>query len=137
MRCFAFSKKLSQIFDPTQEVSSTTLTKKMIEEFGDIEIVKRSTRAFLKTLSNFNLLIPISTTKFRQVSRLSLSNEQIRDILLLYAAVNKTKQIDILHLDKTIFSFYQKPNLHQVASEFNFKNWDYIRGVNREVLVIK
>lgn len=131
------TKKFSQIFDPTQEISSTALTKKMVEKFGDLEIVKRSTRAFLKTLTDFKLLIPIGTTKYRQVSRALLSHEQVRDILLLFASVNKTKQIDLRHLDTTIFSFYQKPDLHQAASEFNTKNWDYIRGVNREMLMIK
>ena len=110
------TKKLSQLFGPKQEISSTALTKKMVEEFGDIEIVKRSTRAFLKTLTDFKLLIPVGTTKFRQVSRASLSHEQIRDTLLLFASVNKTKQIDLQHLDTTIFSFYQKPDLQQVAA---------------------
>lgn len=131
------TKKLSQIFDPTQEISSTAITKKMVEEYGDSEIVKRSTRAFLKTLSDFKLLVPLSTTKFRQISRISLSHNQVRDILLLFATVNKTKQIDLRHFDKTVFSFYQKPDLHQVSSEFNSKNWDYIRGMNREILMIK
>ena len=131
------TKKLSQIFDPTQDISSTALTKKMVEEFGDIEIVKRSTRAFLKTLSDFKLLIQIGTTKFRQVSWALLTHEQVRDILLLFASVNKTKHIDLRHLDTTIFSFYQKPDLQQVANEFNSKDWDYIRGVNREILMIK
>jgi hypothetical protein len=83
------------------------------------------------------LIIPISTTKFRQVSRALLVHEQVRDILLLLAAVNKTKQIDLKHQDMSIFSFYQKPNLHEVANEFNSKDWDYIRGVNREVLMVK
>jgi len=131
------TKKLSQIFDPTQDISSTAITKKMVDEFGDIEIVKRSTRAFLKTLSDFKLLIPIGTSKFRQVSRALLSHEQIKDILLLFALVNKTKQIDLRHLDTAIFSYYQKPDLQQVASKFNSSEWDFIRGVNREVLMIK
>jgi hypothetical protein len=131
------TKKLNQIFDSTQEIASTALTKKMVEEFGDLEIVKRSTRAFLKTLTYFKLLFPINITRFKQVPKTSLSNEQIRDILLLLAIVNKTKQIDLKHLDTTIFSFYQKPDLHKIASEFNSKNWDYIRGVNRELLMIK
>ena len=130
------TKKLSQIFDPTQEVASTALTKKMVEEFGDIEIVKRSTRAFLKTLSDFNLLVPVGTSKFRQVSRTSLSNEQVRDILLLFASVNKARQIDLKHLDMSIFAFYQKPDLQQVANEFQTKNWDYVRGINRELITI-
>lgn len=131
------TKKLSQIFDPTQEISSTVLTKKMIDEFGDIEIVKRSTRAFLKTLSDFKLLIPAGTSQFRQASRAFLSNEQVRDILLLYASVNKTKHIDLRHIDKSIFAFYQQPDIHEVANEFNSKAWDYIRTVNRNLLMLR
>ncbi len=131
------TKKLSQIFDPTQEISTNVLTTKMVDEFGDHEIVKRSTRAFLRTLSDFKLLTPVNTTKFRQASRTTLSDEQVKDILLLYSVVFKTRQIDFRNFNSTVFSFYQKPNLHQVASEYNSQHWDYIRGVNREILMLK
>jgi len=131
------TKKLSQIFDPTQEISATVLTKKMVDEYGDLEIVKRSTRAFLRTLTDFKLLVPVNTANFRQVSRIFLEPEQVKDIILLYATVNKTKQIGIHSIDSTLFAFYQKPDIHAVASEYHTKDWDYIRGVNREILTIK
>jgi hypothetical protein len=131
------TRRLSQIFDPTQDISASVLTKKMVDEYGDLEIVKRSTRAFLRTLTEFKLLIPIDTTKFRQVSRIALLPEQVKDIILLYAKVNKTKQIYLNSFDSTYFAFYLKPDLHAVASEYHTTYWDYIRSVNREILAIK
>jgi hypothetical protein len=35
-----------------------------------------------------------------------LTDEQVSDILKLYAAVKHTKQIDIQNIDKSILSFY-------------------------------
>lgn len=131
------TKKLNQIFDPTQDITTTVLIKKMVEEYGDLEIVKRSTRAFLRTLTDFKLLVQVDTTKFRQVSRAFLEPEQVKDIILLYATVNKTKQIGIHSIDPSLFTYYQKPDIHTVASEYHTKHWDYIRGVNRELLTIK
>lgn len=131
------TKKLSQIFDPTQEISVNVLMSKMVDEFGDHEIVRRSTRAFLRTLSDFKLLIPVNLATYRQVSRAELSHEQVKDILLLYSTVFKTRQINIRHFDPILFAFYQKPDLHQVAGEYNSQCWDYIRGMNREILMVK
>jgi hypothetical protein len=131
------TKKLSQIFDPTQDITTTVLIKKMVEEYGDLEIVKRSTRAFLRTLADFKLLVPIDIAKFRQVSRTFLKPEQVKDIILLYAIVHKTKQIGVHSLDSSLFAFYQKPDIQAVASEYHTQCWDYIRSVNREILTIK
>lgn len=131
------TKKLSQIFDPTQEISATVLTKKMVDEYGDHEIIKRSTRAFLRTLTDFKLLVPIDKTKFRQVTRAFLEPEQVKDIILLYSSVTKTKQIGVHSIDPSLFAFYHKPDLHAIASEYHTQCWDYIRSVNREILTIK
>ena len=131
------TKKLSQIFDPTQEISTSVLTKKVVDEYCDLEIVKRSTRAFLRTLTDFKLLVPIDKTKFRQVSHGILQPDQVRDIILLYAQINHTKQIDIHSFNSVYFAFYQKPNLHSVANEYHTQYWDYIRTINREIITIK
>ena len=41
-----FTQMFYKIFDPSQEISSNALTKKMTEVYGDSEIIKRSTRSF-------------------------------------------------------------------------------------------
>ena len=79
-----FSTLYSKIFDDSQEISSTALTKRMVESFGDSEIIKRSTRAFLKTLHSFGIIEPLNSTTFAQLPKLELSIEQVKDILFLY-----------------------------------------------------
>jgi len=132
----SFTKTYFQIFDASQEISSTALTKKMTESFGDSEIVKRSTRAFLKTLSDFQIIEPITKTSYEQLNKATISKEQVADILKLYAVVNHTKQINIGEFDKTILAYYDAPTLSEVAHSFHAKDWEYIKGHNRELLMM-
>lgn len=134
--CF-FTKTFYKIFDPSQEISSTALTKKMTENYGDTEIVKRSTRAFLKTLSDFKVIEPSGPTSYHQLPKAELSAEQVSDILKLYAIVHHTKQVDIQHIDKSIFAYYAVPDLNQVANEYHTHEWEYIKGVDRGFLMMK
>jgi len=132
-----FTQKFYQIFDPSQEVSSPALTAKMVECYGDTEIIKRSTRSFLRTLCDFKILVPINSTKYHQLPKTALSTKQVRDILKLYALTNHTKQIDIQNLDKSIFAFYKTPDLNVVAKENNTLDWEYISAVDRRLLILK
>jgi len=131
-----FTQIYFKIFDSSQEISSTALTKKMTETYGDAEIIKRSTRSFLKTLSDFDIIESKSTTTYEQNRKISLSEEQVADILKLYAIVNNTKQINIGVMDKTIFAFYQIPDLSNIANNYHTSKWEYIKGINREILMI-
>ena len=132
-----FTQKFYQIFDPSQEVSSKAITAKMVESYGDIEIIKRSTRSFLKTLCDFKILETINSTKYYQLPKTALSTDQVRDILKLYAITNHTKQIDIQNLDKSMFAFYQTTDFNNVAKENNTSEWEYISGVDRKLLILK
>lgn len=132
-----FTQMFYKIFDASQEVSSVVLTKKMTETYGDTEIVKRSTRAFLKTLSDFGILEAKSKNIYEQINKSNLSSEQIADILELYAVVNNTKQINIKNLDKTIFAYYNISDLSEVANNYHTNKWEYIRGVERELLLMR
>ena len=131
-----FTQTYFKIFDSSQEISSTVLTKKMTETYGDSEIVKRSTRSFLKTLSDFGIIIPKSKNVFEQISKVSLLEEQVADILKLYAIVTHTKQLNIGAMDKTIFAYYQIPNLSSIANQYHSSKWEYIKGIDRELLMM-
>jgi hypothetical protein len=131
-----FTQTYFKIFDSSQEISSTALTKKMTETYGDAEIIKRSTRSFLKTLSDFDIIEPKSTITYEQIRKLSLSEEQVADILKLYAIVNHTKQLNIGAMDKTIFAYYQIPNLSTIANNYHTSKWEYIKGIDRELLMM-
>lgn len=132
-----FTKKFYQIFDSSQQVSSKAITAKMIEQYGDTEIIKRSTRSFLKTLDDFGIIEAVNAANFNQYPKLELSSEQVKEILILYAVSKHTKQIDVFNLDKTIFAYYQQPDLDKVANLFHTTDWEYIKGVNRGLLMMK
>ena len=132
-----FTQMFYRIFDATQTVSSVALTKKMTETYGDTEIVKRSTRAFLKTLSDFGILEAKSLNNYEQINKINLSSEQIADILELYAVVNHTKQINLKNFDNTIFSYYNISDLTVIANKYHTDKWEYIRGIDRELLMMK
>jgi len=129
--------KIQQLFDPAQEISSVIVSKKMVEEFGDREIVRRSARAFLATLSFFGILQPLSATRYQQNPKKPLHAEQVKYILKLYAAAQHSAQIDILNFDSAVFAYYQAPDLHQVALTYHNQEWEYIRGINRELLMMR
>lgn len=131
-----FTQTYFKIFDVSQVVSSTALTRKMTDSYGDAEIIKRSTRAFFKTLLDFGIIQSKSTTTFEQIRRSELSEEQVADILKLYALYNHTKQLNLKGLDKSIFSFYQIPDLSNVANNFHTIHWEYIKGIDRELLMM-
>src|SRR5690554_1560076 len=131
-----FSNLYSKIFDDSQEISTKAITAKMVESFGDAEIIKRSTRAFLKTLHSFGIIEPLSSTTYAQLPKLELSTNQVKDILLLYAVSNHTKQIDLKHLDKSLFAYYKTPSLSEVANTYHTQQWEYIRGSDRELLML-
>ncbi len=131
------TQKILQLFDPSQELNSAIISKKMVDKFGDTEIIKRSARSFLKTLSSFGILEPLSTTRYCQIPKTALNPDQVKFILKLYANSQHTRQIDIKNLDKLIFAYYQLPVLNKVALAFHNQEWEYIKGVNRELLLLK
>jgi len=131
------TQKIQQLFDPYQEINSSVISKKMTGQFGDTEIVKRSTRSFFKTLSSFGILEPISTTRYHQIPKTALNEEQVKFILKLYADTYHTRQIDIKNFDNLIFAYHQQPVLSKVALAFHNQEWEYIRGMNRELLLLK
>ena len=131
------TKTITHVFDPTQELISTVVTSRMIEKYGDTEIVKRSTRSFLKTLSDFKILHPLNKTTFIRNRKQLLSDEQVKDILKLYAISNETKQIDLDSFDMSILLFYNYPFIDEVGKTFHKSEWEFIRSNNRRILLIK
>jgi hypothetical protein len=132
-----FTQMFYKIFDASQEISSVALTKKMKETYGDTEIVKRSTRAFLKSLTYFGILEVKTKTTFEQINKSDLSIEQVADIFRLFAVVNHTKQINLKDFDKTVFAYYNIPEFTEVANKYHTEKWEYIRGVDRELLMME
>jgi hypothetical protein len=132
-----FTKVFFQIFDPSQAISTKAITTKMVEKFGDLEIVKRSTRAFIKTLTDFNLIKKETQDKFHQLPKQLISDEQIKDIINLFSVCLHTKQINLRTLDIPIFAWYKLDNLTKTAQKYHPKHWEYVVGSDRELLNFK
>lgn len=134
-----FVKYLTNIFDANKDFSTNILAKQFIKEFGDRDIAKRSLRSFLKTLVNFNIISVTDISNVYQFHpKLEISDEQFADIIALYgSSYIKSKHINLDILEKELFHFYNFPNLFDIAIAFNNKRWEFIRGSNRNLLLLK
>ncbi len=132
------TKKIELSFDHTNQLSSAILSQKMIQEFGDREVVRHSVNDFLKTLVHFKIFEKIKLREFRFVKKFNLSNEQVKDFLLLYArAFLKSNFVDLSKIDLTILYFYEDIDLKNVARKYHVNTWEYIRDVNRDIVMLK
>lgn len=129
-----FTKVFFQIFDPSQTISTKAITAKMVEKFGDLEIVRRTTRSFIKSLTDFGLIEKVSQESFHQLPKGNLSDEQVKDILTLYSICRHTKQINLKSLDIPLFTWYKVPDMRKTAQKYHPKYWEYVVGGDREML---
>jgi hypothetical protein len=132
-----FTKVFFQIFDPSQTISTKALTAKMVAKFGDTDIVKRSTRAFLKTLSDFNLIEKVTQDSFHQLPKEELSDDHVKNIIRLYTICNHTKQINLKYLDIPLFAWYREPDLNRIAQKYHPAEWEYIVGNDRRLTLYR
>lgn len=131
-------KKIDICVDSSKSLSVALLSKKLVQEYGDRDVVKRSLRSFLATLDHFGFLSQIDKKNYNVSDKASLSNEQVRDFLILYAKVFlRSKVIDIKNIDPVFFFFFQPVDLKIVAKEYNSIYWEYIRGANRNQLILR
>jgi len=122
----------------TNQLSSAIITQKMIQEYGDREVVRHSVNDFLSTLVHFKILERIKPREFRFKKKLSLNNEQAKDFLLLFAqSYLKSGVVDLSKIDTTLLYFFEKVDFKIVAQEYHGKYWEYIRDVNRNLLLIR
>lgn len=131
-------KKMNLLFDSSQRITTPVLTKKMIQEYGDRDVVARSVRAFIKTLSYFDILDLIDNKTIRIVKKPTLNEEQVKDVLKLYGRnFIKSKVVDLNLIDNKIFLFNKIPSLNDVAMKYNGKEWEYIKDAHRAILMMK
>ena len=130
--------KINISYNSENFISSQIISDKLINEQGDRDIVKRSVRVFFKTLCNFGVLRQEERNKYKFVKKFTLSDEQVKDFLILYAKFFvKSNFIDINLIDKTLLFFINEIDLHSVAKKYNEVFWEYIRDGNRNILLLK
>ncbi|MBF0399032.1 MAG: hypothetical protein HQK78_19815 [Desulfobacterales bacterium] len=131
-------KKIAVNMDSSNKLSCFLLSKLMVKEYGDRDVVKRSIRAFLSTLVNFGILSQIDKNNYILCEKLKMSDENIKDFIILYSKVFlKSKVVDINNIEPEFFFFFQSIDLQNIAYKYNGIDWEYIRDVNRNLIMIK
>lgn len=131
-------RKMALSTDNSNQVSVLLLSKLMVKEFGDRDIVKRSLRAFLTTLVYFKILRQTDINNFILNTKKALSNEQVRKFIIIYSKYYICSKIINLKEIEPEFFFYFKPvDLTAVGNEYNGRDWEFIREIERNLLILK
>ncbi|MDM8535418.1 hypothetical protein QUF70_01555 [Desulfobacterales bacterium HSG17] len=131
-------RKTAVSIDNSNQVSVPLLSKLMVKEFGDRDIVKRSLRAFLTTLVHFKILRQTDINNYILNKKKALSNEQVRKFIILYSKYYIcSKIINIKEIEPEFFFFFKPVDLTAVGNEFNSRDWEFIREIDRNMLILK
>jgi hypothetical protein len=132
------TRKIELCVDNTNHISVALLSKKMVQEHGDRDVVKRSLRSFLSTLVNFGILSQIDKNNYKLLDKTSLCKRQIKNFLLLYAKTFlKSQVVDLEGIESGFLFYFNTFDLVSVANEYNGVYWEYIRDINRNQLIIR
>jgi len=137
--CRYIVPKINLLKSRNGEISNQLLTKRMVQEYGDRDIVKRSVRSFLSTLCHFNILRESKSKQFIENDKLRINDEQWRNIIRLYSICYlKSKYVDLNVLNYELFFFINMENgFKNVFRTYHGNDWEFIRDVSRNVLIIK
>jgi len=131
------TQKINLSLEDYDIFSSKLILKKMVQEFGDRDVVKRSVHSFLRTLEYFGLIKKYNFQAFAFLPKIKLTDEQLRDFILLYAQYFlRSNLVDLAHIDPTLLYFFRNFELKQVARKFHQKDWEYVRDAGRDVLMV-
>lgn len=131
-------RKMALSIDSSHQVSVSLLSKLAIKKFGDRDVVKRSVRSFLTTLVHFKILRQAETNNFILNKKKSLSNEDLRKFIILYSKYYIcSKMLNIKEIEPVFFYLFQPADLNAAAKEFNGIDWEYIRELERSILILK
>ena len=132
------TQKITKGVDHSGHISTPLLSKKLVQEYGDRDVVKRSLRSFMATLVHFGVLSQEDKNNYIVLPKETISAEQVRDLFLLYgSSFLESEIIDLQNIPKEFFYFFESVDMTSVAQEFNGEYWEYIREVERDVLMVK
>ncbi len=133
---FKISEHIFRLYDFGEEFDIQFLKRKMIDEFGERDVVGRSARSFIQTLDYFGIAEK-KENKAILKRRLPLNDEQFRIMLELYSReILQSPQISLNHLPRSIFNYFEIPNLKTVAQKYNGQYWDYQHRIKDDFLLI-
>jgi len=133
---FKISEHIFRLYDFGEEFDIQFLKKKMIDEFGERDIVGRSARSFIQTLDYFGIAEK-NGNKTTLKKRLHVTDEQFRIMLELYSReILQSPQISLNHLPESLFNYFEMPNVKAVAQKYNGEYWDYQHRTNEDFLMV-
>ncbi len=131
-------QKMTHSMDSSNQLPVALLTKHLVKTFGDRDVVKRYFRSILATLVHFNVLEKVDQNNFLLKDRQTLSHEQVKKFILLYSrAFIRSRVINLNTLEPEFFYFFQPVDLAAVGKAFNGTCWEYIREVERNMLILR
>jgi hypothetical protein len=131
-------KKMEVSVDSSRKVSVSLLSRHMVKRFGDRDVVKRSLRAFLTTLVYFDILARDKRHQFFLQEKQTLSLERARKFIVLYSkAFIRSKIINLKEIAPEFLYFFKPVDLSAVGIEYNGRYWEYIREIEREMIILK
>lgn len=121
------------------EIPLQLITKKMVSEYGDRDVVKRSVRSAIRTLSYFKVVRMADNNAIIQNAPAVICSEQWKMILKLYAGFYlKSHIIDLDTINEDLFFFLSMDNnFHDALRTYHGKDWEYIRDHSRNILLMK
>jgi len=118
------------------EINVPFLKKRMIEYYGERDIVSRAAGAFIQTLEFFGIAERENEKVFLK-NRLKVSEDQIRIMIQIFSKeIVHSPQISINHLPDALFGYFEIQNLKVVAQKYNGQFWDYQHRTADEFLMI-
>jgi hypothetical protein len=92
----------------------------------------------MATLVHFGVINQDDKSNYTLLPKETVSDEQIRDLLLLYGAnFLKSEVVDLQSFPEDLLYYFKPVNMVSVAQRFNGKDWEYVREVERNLLMIK
>jgi len=133
---FKISEHIFRLYDYGDEFNIQFLEKKMVDEFGERDVVGRSARSFVQTLDYFGIAEK-NGNKVLLKKCLSVKDEQLRIMLELYSReILQSPQISLNHLPRFAFNYFELSNLKAVAQKYNGEYWDYQHRINEDFLMV-
>lgn len=133
---FKISEHVFRLYDFGDEFNMQFLRKKMIDEFGERDVVGKAARSFIQTLDYFGI-VNKNGNKVLLKKRLPVNEDQLRIMLELYSReILQSPQISLNHLPESLFNYFEIPNVKIVAQKYNGQYWDYQHRINDDFLMV-
>lgn len=130
------SKHIFRLYDIGDEINLQFLQNKMVDEFGERDVVGRGTRSFIQTLEYFGIVKKTGTNAILN-KKITVNDEQLRILFYLYAQeILHSPQVSLNHLPDFLFNFFNLPNVRDVSQKYNGQYWDYQHRMNDDYLII-